>query len=119
HPKPTAGTVVIDHHEPQLKYRGSSDFDNGTETSDGKKSFAFDGAIDGKSYPIAGSAGPNTMSIRPVNPTTTISEMKSADGVIVETAKMTVSSDGKQLTREAKASGPNGMTSWTEVYNRR
>jgi hypothetical protein len=119
HPKPTAATVIIEHHEPKFKYQGTSEFENGTETSDGKKSFAFDGAIDGKTYPISGSNGPSTMTIRRTNPTTTVSEMKSAGGVTVETAKTTISGDGKQLTRELKASGPNGVTSWTEVYIRR
>jgi hypothetical protein len=119
HPKPTGGTVTIEHHEPGFKYSGSAEFDNGTETSDGKKTFAFDGAIDGKAYPVTGAAGPETMTIRRLNPTTTISELKSADGATVETAKMTVSADGKQLTREVKASGPTGVTSWTEVYDRR
>lgn len=119
HPKPTSGTVTIQHQEPRFEYSGSAEFDNGTETSDGKKTFAFNGAIDGKPYPVSGSAGPASMTIRRVNATTTISELKSADGATVETAKMTVSTDGKQLTREVKASGPGGVISWTEVYNRR
>ena len=44
HAKPTGGTVVIEHHEPSLKYSGSVEVQNGTETSVGKSSFAYDGA---------------------------------------------------------------------------
>jgi hypothetical protein len=119
HPKPTAGTVLIEHHEPVFKYSGMVEVDNGTETTDGKKSFSFDGSIDGKEYPVSGTAAAEKMTIRRVSPTTTISELKSGDGTVVETAKTTISADGKHLTRDVKAVSNGKEISWTEVYDRR
>jgi hypothetical protein len=119
HPKPTGGTVVIEHHEPAFKYSGTVERQNGTETSDGKNSFSFDGAIDGKEYPVTGAGGAVKMTVRRVSPTTTISEVKSNDGAVLETAKTTISADGKRLIREVKAAGPAGNLSWTEIYDRR
>ena len=119
HPKPTGGTVVIEHQEPAFKYSGTIEVENGTETSEGQRSFSFNGAIDGKEYPVTGAAGAGKMTIRRVNPTTTVSELKSSDGAVLETAKTTISADGKRLTRAVKAAGPGGEVSWTEVYDRR
>jgi len=118
HPKPTSGKVVIEHHEPALKYSGDVAIQNGTETTPGKSSFSFDGAIDGKEYPVTGTAGDRKMTIRRVNPTMMESELKSSDGAVIERARTTVSADGKRLVREVKAPGPGGEVSWTEVYDR-
>ena len=118
HTKPTSGTVVIEHHEPALKYSGAVEVHNGTETTPGKSTFSFDGAIDGKEYPVTGLTGAGKMTIRRVNPRTTISELKANDGTLFETAKTTISADGKRLTRELKTTGPGGEISWTEVYDR-
>jgi hypothetical protein len=119
HPKPTSGTVVIEHHEPEFKYSGSVDVENGAETSDGQRNFFFNGAIDGKEYPVTGSTGAVKMTFRRVSPTTIVSELKASDGAVLETAKTTISADGKRLTRELKARRPDGEVSWTEVYDRR
>ena len=118
HPKPTSGKVVVEHHEPALKYSGDVAIQNGTETTPGKSSFSFDGAIDGKEYPVTGTAGDGKMTIRRVNPTMMESELKSSDGAVIERARTTVSADGKRLVREVKAPGPGGEVSWTEVYDR-
>jgi hypothetical protein len=118
HPKPTGGTVVIEHHEPALKYTGTVAVNNGTETTDGPRKFSFDGAIDGKEYPVMGTTGPGTMTIRRESPTTVVSELKSSQGAVLETARTTISADGKRLIREMKAKGPAGEMSWTEVYDR-
>ena len=117
HPKPTGGSVTIEHHEPAFKYSGLVEIQKDPETPSGT-SFWFDGAIDGKPYPIKGAAGAGNMTIRRVNPTTTISEWKSTDGSLVETARMTISRDGKQLTREIKAHAAGKDLSWTDVYDR-
>jgi hypothetical protein len=37
---------------------------------------------------------------------------------VLQTAKTTISSDGKQLTREVKETTSAGDVSWTEVYDR-
>jgi len=120
HAKPTGGKVVIEHHEPSFKYSGAVEVQNGTETAVGTSQFSFDGAIDGKDYPVTGMEGTGKMTIRRVSPTTMVSELKSNDGTVLETAKTTVSADGKRLTREVKATGPGGQQiSWTEIYDRR
>jgi hypothetical protein len=118
HPKPTSGTVVIEHQEPKFKYSGAVNVQTGTETSPGKSTFSYDGAIDGKEYPVTGTAGAGKMTIRRVNPTTIESELRSSDGALLETAKTTISADGKRLTRDIKGAGPGGEVSWTETYDR-
>jgi hypothetical protein len=118
HPKPTSGTVTIEHHEPALKYTGTVAVEHGSETADSKSTFSFDGAVDGKEYPVTGVTGTGKMTIRRLSPTTTMSELKSSDGTVLQTAKTTISSDGKQLTREVKETTSAGDVSWTEVYDR-
>lgn len=117
HPKPTRGSVTIQHHEPSFKYFGLVEIMKDPETPTGTN-FSFDGAIDGKPYPIKDAAGAGNMTIRRVNANTTISEWKSKDGSLSETARMTLSADGKHLTREIKAHAPGKDLSWTEVYDR-
>ena len=106
HTKPASGTVVIEHHEPHLKYSGSVDVQNGSETADGRSTFSFDGAIDGKEYPVTGIVGAGKMTIRRVSPTTIVSELKSSNGTVLERAKTIISADGKRLVRELKATTP-------------
>ena len=119
HTKPNGGTVRIEHHEPTLKYSGTIEVRNGTETSPGESTFSFTGAIDGKEYVVTGISGSGKMTFRRVNMRTIESELKSSDGTVVETAKTTVSADGKRLTRELKrGGGSGGELSWTEVYDR-
>jgi hypothetical protein len=119
HPKPLGGTIVIEHHEPAFKYSGTIGMQNGAENGEDKQTFVFDGAIDGKEYPVTGSLGGGKMSIRRTSPYITVSELKSADGKLLETAKTTVSADGKRMVRDIKGTGPQGEISWTEVYERR
>jgi hypothetical protein len=118
HPKPLSGSVVVEHREPVFKYSGTVGVQNGAENGEDKRSFQFDGAIDGKEHPVTGSAGQGTMVIRRVNPSTISSEFRSAGGSVVETAKTSLSRDGKTLIRELKANGPTGEVSWTEIYER-
>ena len=118
HPTPTSGTVTIVHHEPSFQYSGKVTVDTGTETSPGSNTFTFQGAVDGKQYPVSGSAPGAKMSIRRIDERTIASELRAQNGGVVETAKTTISADGKRLTRDVKAAGPNGEVSWTEVYDR-
>ena len=39
HPKPTSGTVVIEHHEPAFKYSGKIGLEIGSETGDDRRAF--------------------------------------------------------------------------------
>jgi hypothetical protein len=117
HPKPSGATVTIEHHEPAFKYSGKVVMGLGSETAD-QRSFHFDGAVDGKEYPVTGSAGEGKLTVRRIDQHTIASELRSQDGKVLETAKTTVTRDGKQLVREVKAAGPNGDISWTEIYDR-
>jgi hypothetical protein len=117
HPKPSGATVTIEHREPSFKYSGKIATGLGSETGD-QRTFALDGAIDGKEYPVGGSAGEGTVVIRRVSDRSIVSERRGPDGKLLETAKTTISYDGKQLVREMKAAGPNGDVSWTEIYDR-
>jgi hypothetical protein len=117
HPKPSGATITIEHREPSFKYTGNVATQLGSESAD-KKSFQFEGAIDGKEHPVGGSAGEGTVVLRRTNPTTIVSERKSPDGKLLETAKTMITGDGKRLIRELKAAGPEGEVFWTEIYDR-
>lgn len=117
HPKPSNGTISIEHREPSFKYSGHVGMAQGSETAD-QQSFQFDGTIDGKDYPVTGSPRQESVAVRRINARTIESQRKGPDGKVVETARTTISPDGKQLTRSIKATGPNGDISWTEFYER-
>jgi len=117
HPKPSDATVTIEHREPSFKYSGSVVTGLGAETAD-RRSFSFEGAIDGKEYAVSGSAGEGKVVLRRTSPTSVVSERKGPDGTVIETAKTTIMGDGKRLVREVKAVGPAGEMSWTEIYDR-
>ena len=77
------------------------------------------GAIDGKEYPITGA--PNNVakvSAKRINDTTTESVGKPSDGKVIENVTVTVSPDGKTLTRIAKIQGPDGEFTMKGVYEK-
>jgi hypothetical protein len=117
HPKPSGGTVTIVHKEPSFQYSGKIETGQGSETAD-RRSFDFSGTIDGQEHPLGGSQGQGTASIRRVDSNTIESQLKSKDGKVLETARTSISRDGKLLTREVKGLGPKGEISWTEIYDR-
>ncbi len=105
----------MQHHEPQLKYSGTVVVDEQGKTNN----FEFDGAIDGKEYPVKGGAGPGKVVIKRVDATHTRSETKSDDGKYVENTVTSLSKDGRVLTRRINLKGPDGQTTWTEVYEKK
>lgn len=117
HPKPSGATVTIEHREPSFKYSGDIATGLGSESAD-HRTFSFEGAVDGKEYPVGGSAGEGMVMMKRVGDRTIVSERKGPDGKVLETSKTSISHDGKQLVREMKAAGPNGDVSWTEIYDR-
>jgi hypothetical protein len=117
HPKPSGATVTIEHREPSFKYSGDIAMQLGSETAD-RRSFSFQGAIDGREYPVGGSAGEGKIVIRRDSDNTITSERKGPDGTVLETARTTITPDGKQLIRKMKAVGPEGDMHWTEFYDR-
>jgi hypothetical protein len=117
HPKPSNATVTIEHREPSFKYSGVVTTGLGSENAD-RRSFSYEGMIDGKEYPLSGSAGEGTVVLRRVSANTITSERKGPDGKLLETARTTLTGDGKRLVREVKATSPAGEVSWTEIYDR-
>ena len=113
-PKPLGVTLVIDHKDPSLEYRGTV-----RETTEDSREFHFQGAIDGKQYPMMASGTAGQGVLRWVNTSTLESEFHSADGKRSETTRTSLSSDGKTLTRSITEKTPEaGTKTWTEVYDR-
>lgn len=112
--KPTSEELNVEHNEPAIKYKGSVIDANATDHRD----FQFDGAIDDKPHSAEGPDGPGTMTIHRVNAYTTKWTFRSGDGKVTEEATMTISRDGKQLTRVIRRKAPTGEFSWTEVYDK-
>ena len=120
HPRLAASTVTIEQHDPAFQYSGTVVFPNSVNSEDrgDKATFVFNGAMDGKEYPVTGTIGAGNISLRRVSSRTILSEFKSSDGKVTETARMTLSPDGKTLIRQVQSRGPDRDASWTEVYNR-
>lgn len=112
--KPTSSELAIEHNEPSLKYKGSILNADATD----KREFKFEGAIDGKPYPAEGPDGTGTLTYQRVNQSTIHSTYKSSDGKVSEDATISISSDGKRLSRRVVRKGPAGSFVWTEVYDR-
>jgi hypothetical protein len=114
-PKPQSATLNIEHQEPAIKYSGRVMNPTGEDGRD----YTFSGAIDGKPYPATSAYGPGKLTIKRVDDSTTTSQFQSDDGKYTETARTSISRDGKRLTRRMTAQGPQGRSTWTEVYDRR
>ena len=120
HTKPDTGSVTIEHHEPALKYSGTITFPNGApgEPGEANSTYTFDGAVDGKEYPVGGTLAEGSIVFRRVNASTISSVFKSSDGKLTQSARTTISADGKTMTRTIDEKGPKGSVSWTEIYER-
>jgi len=90
--KPLAIVIQIDHNEPALSYAGSI-----TSADEDTREFGYVGAIDGKQYPVGRSYGDGKIVFRRHDRYTLISVFKSDDGKYAETARTSVSADGKLL----------------------
>jgi hypothetical protein len=112
--KPHSVVVRIEHKEPAFSYYGEIQYAN-----EDTRSFAFDGAIDGKSYPVTRSYGPGTMVLKRLETYSIESVYRSDSGLYTETTRTSVSRDGKLLTRRLRLQSPDGVKTWTEIYERR
>jgi len=112
--KPASEALEIQHREPALQYHGTVTYSN-EETRD----FAFEGSIDGKEYAMTRSFGTGTITLRRTDPFTIESIFKTTDGAYVENARTIVSRDGKTLTRRLRTQSPEGVKTWTEIWERR
>jgi hypothetical protein len=113
-PKPFSVVLVIEHKDPVLQYRGTV-----THVNEDTRDFTFSGAIDGKEYPMISSIGPGVVVLRRVDANTFESAFRNADGTRLETARTSLSRDGRSLTRKISQQTPEGIRTWTEIYERR
>ena len=106
--------LKIEHNEPSLKYSGSVL----RHQESPPDTFEFEGAIDDKTYPVK--ENNNTgRTIKFVRKTPKSIESWSSDNTMKEHAIMTVSSDGKTLTRRVDVRQSDGkLRRWTEVYDK-
>jgi hypothetical protein len=81
--------------------------------------FEFKGAIDGREYPVKRSMGSGKVRINRTDERTLNSVFKSDDGRWTETAKTSISTDGRTMRRTIRQDSPSGKMEWTEVYERR
>jgi hypothetical protein len=111
---PLGVELKIQHVDPSLKYTGT--VQRNQESS--PDTFAFDGAIDEKIYPVKENdkAG-RTIKFARKSPHTI--ESWSSDATMEEHALTTLSSNGKTLTRKMHLKEKGGKTrDWTEVYDK-
>jgi hypothetical protein len=111
--QPLSVTLFIEHQEPILRYRGTV-----THVNEDTRDFTFEGAIDGKPYSMAASGGVGTVVLHRVDANTFESVFRNADGTYMETARTSLSRDGRLLTRQIRLRTPEGTQTWTEVYER-
>ncbi|MCC6858208.1 MAG: hypothetical protein IT158_06600 [Bryobacterales bacterium] len=95
---PQSSLVTIEHGEPSLKYSGTLV----EATGAGSRQFQFEGVIDGR-----------------LDARTIASEFHSGDGAFVERTRTSISRDGRVLRRRIELKSPDGLFTWTEVYDKR
>ena len=114
HPTPSSLQITIVHQDPKLKYTGRIYNPSG----EGDSEFTFDGAIDGKEYPVKVDTIDQRITFKRLSPYSVQSEMHTIDGSIRETATTTLSLDGKTLVRRITRTTPKGKETWTESYDK-
>ncbi len=112
--RPVNIVLTIEHQEPGISYHGSILYAN-----EEQRSFGFQGAIDGKPYPVSRSFGDGEIVLIRVNDRTIESTFRTPDGNYIETARTTISRDGQTLERRLRLVTPEGTRKWTEIYERR
>ena len=112
--KPFSVVLIIDHHGPEIHYRGTVTYAN-----EDTREFGFAGAFDGKPYRMTRSFGDGLITLRKVDESTFDSTFRTDNGLHTETATTSLSRDGRILTRRLSVRSPEGSKSWTEVYEKR
>jgi len=101
--KPSSGRIVIDHHEPKLKYEST------ITLADGKtQTFNFDGDIDGKDH-----GGLTATRLSPVSMLLSKTEQGKTEEI-----SNTVTRDGKHLIRRITTTAGEDKLVWTELYDK-
>ena len=107
--------LTIEHHDPAFKYHGTV-----SQNSENTRDFTFEGAIDGKYYPMNSAAGEGKAVLKRIDATTIEQDFTSADGKRTENARTSISKDGKVLTRTIRENTPEaGTKTWVEIYDRK
>jgi len=112
--KPGNVVVVIDDRDGGMNYHGAV-----TYSSEDTRTFEFTGTFDGKQYRVSRSFGDGYIMLRRVDANTFDSVFHSDNGLYTETARTTLSRDGRTLTRKVTVRTPEGTQSCYEVYDRR
>ncbi len=112
--KPHSVALSIEQRGQEIRYSGSVIYAN-----EDTRSFAFTGAFDGKPYKMTRSFGDGEIVLKQVDEFTFESTFKTDNGSYTETARTSVSRDGKTLTRRLSVRSSEGTKSWTEIYERR
>jgi hypothetical protein len=116
-PSPVRVDITIEHNEPAFKYSGSSQAPDERAAS----TFEFNGAVDDKEYPVS----ENGKATRKARFKRTADNAVEAvyfdpDGKQAETARMSLSRDGKTLVRQVRVKLPDGrLSTWSEVYEKK
>ncbi len=112
-PKPKSVTVKVVHKEPAFKYSVT-----GTDAEGQPINVEFDGAIDGKPFKETGAQGGTTVTYKRVDDSNIQGAATSADGSTSETFTLTVSKDGKVVTRKSTVKGPQGEYTQLQIYEK-
>jgi|SRR2546427_5311220 len=112
-PKPQSIMVKVVHKEPAFKYSVT-----GTNAEGQPINVELDGAIDGKPYKETGTQGGTTVTYKRSNDSTIEGTATSTDGTTTETFTLTVSKDGKVVTRKATVKGPQGEYTTMQIYEK-
>lgn len=112
-PKPISVTLSVDHNEPVLTYSGVVVY-----SGEDARPFTFAGSIDGQTYPMDRSFGAGTAVVRRINALTIESVFRTPDGRCRETARTSITADGKVLTRRIRMETDGVVSVSTEVYTR-
>lgn len=111
---PDTITLVVEHKEPKLKYKGTTQMPEHTPTT-----FEFDGVIDGKEHPVKVDHDQLKIKFTRKNEAVVDSVMFGPDGKPMQEASTTLSSDGKTMVRKVTTNTADGQkVSWTEIYER-
>ena len=111
---PSEVFLTVEHNEPKLKYQGTVNRPQEGAITD----FSFDGAVDGKQYPVKEESGERKVTFHRVNDRTVESITSFDQGEV--RSRITMSRDGNTMERQMTFRGKDGKTrSWVEIYEKK
>ena len=113
-PHPAGVTLTVEHNELSLRYTGQVNQPAEGQIND----FSFDGAIDGKQYPVKEDRTQRSIMFKRVNDRVVESLSKWSDGEL--RSVITMSRDGRTMERRMTFKDRAGKTvEWTEIYEKK